>query len=42
MKYHIGYYGGAAGDFLRGLMVSGLKDIKSKFEDNKLLVKYPQ
>lgn len=41
MKYHIGYYGGAAGDFLRGLMVSGLKDIKSKFEDNKLLVKYP-
>jgi len=40
MKYHIGYYGGVGGDFLRGLIVSGLKDIKTKFEDGKLLVKF--
>lgn len=40
MKYHIGYYGGAAGDFVRGLMVSGLRDIATKFQDDKLLVKF--
>ena len=31
MKYHLGYYGGAAGDFVRGLIVSGLRDLTSKF-----------
>ena len=36
MKYHIGYYGGAPGDFVRGLIVSGLKDTKTKFQDDKL------
>ena len=40
MKYHIGYYGGTGGDFLRGLIVSGLKDIQTKFEDNKLYTKF--
>ena len=29
------------GDFLRGLIVSGLKDTKTKFQDNKLYVKFP-
>ena len=41
MRYHIGYYSGAAGDFLRALIVSGLKDTKTKFQDNKLYVKIP-
>jgi len=40
MKYHIGYYGGTCGDFLRGLIVSGLKDIQTKFEDNNLYAKF--
>ena len=41
MRYHIGYYSGAAGDFLRALIVSGLKDTKTKFQDNKLYVRFP-
>ena len=40
MNYHIGYWGGTCGDILRGLIVSGLKDIKTEFDDNKLWVKY--
>tara|TARA_B100001057_G_scaffold39408_1_gene35465 strand:- start:595 stop:1374 length:780 start_codon:yes stop_codon:yes gene_type:complete len=40
MKYHIGYWGGAGGDFLRGLIVSGLKDIKTKWHDWRLWVKF--
>ena len=41
MRYHIGYYSGVAGDFLRALIVSGLKDTKTKFQDNKLYVRFP-
>ena len=41
MKYHIGYYGGAGGDFLRGLIVSGLNDIETKFENNTLYSPVP-
>ena len=40
MKYHIGYWGGAGGDFLRGLILSGLKDIETKWQDNRLWIKF--
>ena len=40
MKYHIGYWGGAGGDFLRGLVLSGLKDLETKWQDNRLWIKF--
>lgn len=42
MKYHIGYWGGAGGDFLRGLIVSGLKDIETRWHDWRLWVKFDE
>ena len=40
MKYHIAYYGCTNGDFIRALILSGLNDIKTKFEDGNLCIKY--
>ena len=39
MRYHIGYYSGVPWRLSKSPIVSGLKDTKTKFQDNKLHVR---